>query len=285
MKKPPYITVLTALALVFRFHAVYHLNILLLPLTWAAALLVLLAGELIGTRIGKGSRYAPNIGAAVSSALISAASAIWLISVMRVYPADYLGTMWGTIYDVIGFAAVSSLLINLGSVIAKRVLVWRERHGSLPSDELSLKAFRAHFIVTGALNLLDAAAFYFLSLVILNRGILDADRYLFICNAFATAFYIAILAETANMIGIFFNRLLEKHVINNALTAIVGAFRIVVGIRYLARVNDFTNDPFLFASNEDILVSRLSIAVWAAVIIAMAVWAAVKLRGLPKKKG
>lgn len=275
MKKLPYITILTALALLFRLHAVYSYNPSLL-LFWAAGLAVLLAGELIGIRVGKDFGYASNIGAAVSSALMLAVSVIWLILVMQVYPADYLGTMWNSIYDMIGFTALGSLLINLGSVAAKRVLIWREHHGALPHAKLTLRAFLPHFIVTGVLNVLLPAVFY-VTFIFFPDAVLSG-----VISIPLSALKIAIFAETANMIGIFFNRLLEKRVINNILIAATGIVRIIVNINFLSKATDHANPDYVHFSEGDIISARFFIAAWAAVIVAAGVWAVIKRRKLPK---
>lgn len=276
MKKVPYITVLTALALLFRLHAVYTYNPIMLPLTWAAGLAVLLAGELIGTRVGKDFRYAPNVGAAVSSALILAVSIIWLILVMQIYPADYLGTMWENIYDIIGFIAVGSLLINLGNVAAKRVLIWREHHGALPHEKLTLRAFRPHFIFAAVLNVLLPAVFY-VTFIFFPDAVLSN-----VISIPLSALKIAIFAETANMIGIFFNRLLEKRVINNILIAATGIVRIIVNVNFLSGATDPAGQGYTYFSKADIIAARFFIAAWAAVIVAAGVWAVIKLRKPPK---
>lgn len=270
MRKIPYITLLTALALLFRLYTAHSPNPVL-PLIWAAGLALLLAGELLGIRLGKGARFASNIGAAVSSALILTVSIIRLIIVMQSYPADYLVTMWSSIYDITGFIAVASLLINLGSAAAKRVLIWREHHGALPDKGLTLRAFRAHFIVAAALNVIYVAAYY-VTIIFFPDMIFSGVMWFPL-----GAINIAIAAETANMIGIFFDRLLEKRVINNILIAARGTADIIAYAGYLSREQ-------LIADAYSRSFNRFMIAAWTAVIAAAAVCAAIKLRKTAKSR-
>lgn len=268
MKKLPYITILTALALLFRLYAVYTYKPILL-LIWAAGLALLFAGELIGIRVGKDFRYSPNIGAAVPSALILTLSIFLAVIAVRVYPPDYVGTMWNSIYNIIGIIAVGSLLINLGSVAAKRILIWREHHGALPDEKLTLRAFCAHFIVTAVLNILLVAVYYVMLIFFPDAVFSGVLWFPFgVVN-------IAIAAETANMVGIFFDRLLETRIINNILIAARGTVDIIGYINSLYRAS--LNNNVRYRS-----FYRLMIAVWAAVIIAAAVWAVIKLRRQPK---
>lgn len=278
MKKTPYITVLTAFALLFRLYAVSSYNPLLL-LVWMAGLAVLLAGELIGMRVGKGFRYAANIGAAVSSALILTVSIIWLLFVMREYPADYLDEMWSAIYDIIGFIAIASALINLGSAAAKRVLVWREHHGALADEGLTLRAFRTHFIAAAAMNVISVAAVY---VILIFFSDLFSDRSMWgIIWIPVSVLNIAIVAETANMIGIFFDWLLEKRVINNILIAARGIVGIFVNVKFLTSVSKPVVEDWVYVTETGILSARVGIAAWAAIIAAAGMWAAVKLRKPP----
>ncbi len=268
MKKIPYITILTAFSMLFWLGSYTYMNILFVPIIWAVTLAIVLAGELIGTRVGKGARYASNIGAAVSAALILGVYALFCLYTKELRPQA--PTIF---YDAFGVVAVRSLLINLGSAAAKLVLVWREHHGALPSDDLTLKAFLPHLIANAALGVLDAAAYLLMFLFL----------YEFLLTSFASMIFsalnIVILAETANMIGIFADRLLEKRFINNILIGVVGIVKLTINIRSVA-----VKHNSLFYS--DLLLSEwyFNIIAWAVILATDIVWAAVKYKKARKLK-
>lgn len=269
MKKPLYITVLTAFALMCELSYALNSHLLLLFLMWIVEIAVLFAGEFIGIRAGRktpfGEKYGENVGAAVSSVLILAA---YLLEVLIV-PGEFRSTALSVMYYPIGAAAVISLVINGGNIAAKKLVTFRARHGAPPSSDLTLKKFLPHLFTASGLGFLDAA----LTLVFFMLGELDNIVLRLIVNAVG----IALRVQVANVIGVFINRLAEKRLANNILIAAISAWGLIYKIRFIFK-SDLSGAFFPELRGSEIFITKTVIVFWAAVIAADIVWAVLKLR-------
>lgn len=262
MKKPLYITVLTAFTLVCALaYANYNL---LIYLFWIVEIAVLFAGEFIGIRAGRrtsfGEKYGENIGAAVSSALILAA---YLFEVLIV-PSEFRSTALSVMYYPIGAAAVISLVINGGNIAAKKLVTFRARHGAPPSSELTLKKFLPHLFIASGIGSLNAAQ----TIMFFVLGMWTP-----MFNGITAVIDILLRVQIANVLGIFINRLVEKRLANNILIA---AAVLIPGIKHAKAV--ISNKPYNSFFPEELLYEKYLLLICGSIIAADIVWAVLKLR-------
>lgn len=262
MKKPLYITVLTAFTLVCALaYANYNLWIYLF---WIVEIAVLFAGELIGIRVGGktpfGEKYGENIGAAASSVLILAA---YLFEVLIV-PSELRSTALSVMYYPIGAAAVISLVINGGNIAAKKFITFRARHGAPPSPELTLKKFLPHLFIASGIGFINAAQ----TITFFALGM-----WTLMFNGITAVIDILLRAQIANVLGIFINRLAEKRLANNILIA---AAVLIPGFKHAKAV--ISNKPYNPYFPEELLYEKYVLLICGLIIAADVVWAVLKLR-------
>lgn len=272
MKKPLYITVLTAFALVCALPNAVNLNLPLMALLWIAEITVLLVGELIGTRAGRrtafGKKYGGNIGAAVSSAAILAAYAAEVLIVSAGLGSTAL-TVLSVAYYPMGAAGSVSLIINGCNIAAKKFVTFRARHGAPPSPELTLKNFLPHLFAAAGTGILESA----LIIVFFMLGKYDDTAVRLVINASA----LALRVQLVNVIGVFIDCLAEKRLVNNILIAAAAVWGLIYNVRFMLNT-DISGVMFPGLRESEILVVKITMLMWAAVIAADIVWAVFKLR-------
>lgn len=269
MKKPLYITILTAFALVFTLPNITDLNFLFIPLIWLVDIALLFVGELVGTWVGRrsrfGEKYGANIGAGISSAVILAVYAFWVM----IIPSENRANAMTVFYYPIGSAGVESLIINAGSIAAKKIITFRERHGAPPSPDLTLKKFLPRLFATAGTAVLEAA----MIIVFFFIGQLENVAVRLIIDLVSTALRI----QYAAVIGAFINRLTEKRLADNILIAIRAIFSISSNVLYIVRY-DMSGYFFPELRESQATICKVMIGVWAAALIADIVRAVLKIR-------
>lgn len=280
MKKPLYITVLTAFAMVNYLPNITDMNFVFIPLIWLADIAVLFVGELLGTRIGRRSRFGEkwgaNIGAGISAAVLFAVYAF----IVLIIPGDlddlreYAAGVW---YYPIGAAAVRALVMNAGNIAAKKIVTFYARHGAPPSPDLTLKKFLPRLFIMAGTSVACAASV----VIFFMMGKYSEIPFRLIEEALFVALYI----QVAFLIGAFVNLLAEKPLAVNITIAAMAVWLVIPKVRFLS--GERSPDAYYpdYYLKTETTVAKIMIGFWAAVLIADIVWAVVKLRKNKRDKG
>lgn len=269
MKKPLYITVLTAFVLAFYLPNIVDLNFLFIPLIWLVDIALLFVGELVGTRVGRrsrfGEKYGANIGASISSAVILAFYAFWVI----IIPSEGRANAMTVLYYPIGAAGVRSLIINAGNIAAKKIVTFYARHGAPPSPDLTLKKFLPRLLAAAGTAVVCAASIVIFFLLAQYEEI----AFRLITEALNAALHLQI----AFLIGKFIERLTQKPLAVNIAIAAMTVWCVIPRVRFF--LND-TMAGYFFPGlmKTEMTVGMVMIVFWAVVLIADVVWAALKIR-------
>lgn len=274
MKKPLYITILTAFTMVFYLPNIIDMNFVFIPLIWLADIAVLLVGELVGTVVGRrsafGEKWGANIGAAVSSAVIFA---VYAFGVMTV-PSEARSNALDVLYYPFGTVGVRSLVMNAGNIAAKKIVTFYARHGAPPSEKLTLKKILPRLFAAAGTAVVYAASM----LIFFKLGKYYEIAFLLIIYALHAALYLQI----ALLIGVFIDRLAGKPLAVNIAIAALAVWCVIPRVRFiLGERSPGAYYPDYYLETE-IMVGKIMIGFWAAVIAADTVWAVVKIR---KSKG
>lgn len=270
MKKPLYITILTAFALVNYLPGIVGLNIAAIILFWLADIAVLFVGELVGTLVGRrsafGEKWGANIGAAVSSALIFASYAFVVMTV----PSEARSNALDVLYYPFGAAAVRSLVINAGNIAAKKIITFHERHGAPPSEDLTLKKFLPRLFAAAGTAVVCAASI----LIFFIMGKYEEIAFRLIVEAFHAALYLQI----AFLIGVFIDRLAGKPLAVNIMIAVMAVWCVIPRVRFV--LGERSPDAYYPGDylETEMIAGKIMIGFWAVILIADIVWAAVRIR-------